>query len=446
MSNETPSGVEARLASVLELVKEQVRWEGAVGKMIEGGRRIESRYAEERERLRRNVRERAGRVRALVAEERERLALSVRRGQKAVQKKVAENVRFVDQLCFFLGVVNTWVTVALITLGSPLVVHWMLGWCAVMVALRVLNYSSLGWGYFVFDFCYASLLVLALFVYALPGHPRLFETVFLLSNGPVMLATLMWRNSLVFHSFDKMTSLLIHSAGPIATYHIRWVGGASYGVADADGPLCPSSARFQGDAALARELRRLGLRPDDAEAFCGMGAGEALLTSLAVYVIWNAFYLLKTQTAVLRVTSNVPVSRDESETTSFKYLANTSWAKFLSCVPRDHWEAFYVLYQLAYTLVTLLVALPMYRSQTYHTAAAAVVAACAVWFGATYYFEVFAKRAEGKYEKRRERAEELAAELLALSASPAASDLGSPRSGGSGEETGTGAGDKEKNS
>ena len=51
---------------------------------------------------------------------------------------------------------------------------------------------------------------------------NLFKVMFSFSNGPVLLAIILWRNSMVFHSVDKMTSLFIHSFPPLYSYTIRW--------------------------------------------------------------------------------------------------------------------------------------------------------------------------------------------------------------------------------
>ena len=42
---------------------------------------------------------------------------------------------------------------------------------------------------------------------------------YVLSMGVVMLAIVVWQNSLVFHSLDKLTSILIHSM-PGLTLHL----------------------------------------------------------------------------------------------------------------------------------------------------------------------------------------------------------------------------------
>ena len=48
-----------------------------------------------------------------------------------------------------------------------------------------------------------------------PFSTTLWKVSFVLSNGPVAWAIYMWKNSLVFHSLDKIISVLIHIMPPL---------------------------------------------------------------------------------------------------------------------------------------------------------------------------------------------------------------------------------------
>jgi hypothetical protein len=56
----------------------------------------------------------------------------------------------------------------------------------------------------------AANVLAAAHVWIAPQDPYLFEATFMLANGPVLWAVLAWRNSLVFHDGEKMTSVFIH--------------------------------------------------------------------------------------------------------------------------------------------------------------------------------------------------------------------------------------------
>ena len=53
--------------------------------------------------------------------------------------------------------------------------------------------------------------------------PTLFQVVFVLCNGPLATAIIMWHNSLVFHDWDKMTSVCIHLLPALVTFARRWL-------------------------------------------------------------------------------------------------------------------------------------------------------------------------------------------------------------------------------
>ena len=51
---------------------------------------------------------------------------------------------------------------------------------------------------------------------------------YILCMGPLMFAIIVWKNSLVFHSLDKLTSFFLHAFPPI-TIHLFRSGTDSQG-------------------------------------------------------------------------------------------------------------------------------------------------------------------------------------------------------------------------
>ena len=86
----------------------------------------------------------------------------------------------------------------------------------------VASYKRLKYHYFLIDFCYFVHLMAVLHVLLWPTNRRSFQVMFAAANGPIVFAILAWRNSLVFHSLDKTTSLLVHVFPPLVTYCMRW--------------------------------------------------------------------------------------------------------------------------------------------------------------------------------------------------------------------------------
>lgn len=58
--------------------------------------------------------------------------------------------------------------------------------------------------------CYFVNILDLLWLWVFPESTVLFICCYLLTMGPLGSAIITWRNSLVFHSVDKVTSLFIH--------------------------------------------------------------------------------------------------------------------------------------------------------------------------------------------------------------------------------------------
>lgn len=87
---------------------------------------------------------------------------------------------------------------------------------------RYQSYAQNGYHMYLFDFCYvANFLLLALLSVA-PKCQWLMVTVFVFSNGPLAAAIAAFRNSLVYHRVDMLTSLAIHAIPMTLSVHMRW--------------------------------------------------------------------------------------------------------------------------------------------------------------------------------------------------------------------------------
>jgi hypothetical protein len=99
-------------------------------------------------------------------------------------------------------------------------------YCSVMILLltsRVAHYYSYGWHYFITDFCYYANSILLYIMMFESKNEQLFKTAFLFSHGALGASVYIFRNSLVLHKIDMLTSLAIHLLPITATFHIRWV-------------------------------------------------------------------------------------------------------------------------------------------------------------------------------------------------------------------------------
>jgi hypothetical protein len=92
-----------------------------------------------------------------------------------------------------------------------------------LLPLRAYTYKKRAWHYFLFDLCYYSTILNFIYIWVFPSSPALFTACYCLSHGSLASAVITWRNSLVFHDSDKVTSLFIHIYAPFTFTVIRYV-------------------------------------------------------------------------------------------------------------------------------------------------------------------------------------------------------------------------------
>ena len=222
----------------------------------------------------------------------------------------------------------------------------------------------------------------------------LFEIVFVCSNGPLLFAILAWRNSLVFHSLDKVTTVFIHAFPPILTWAERWYG------------------RFRDEAGVCSSSRGLLQGWFDFSAFSAEDSAEAPPCSvdyatgfffpLLAYIVWQVVYLIKTE-----LVDGARLKQDPSIMTSSRWFIKARSGALYHLVlkmarrggmlgPEEHFDpesvsgkAVFVGSQFIYTVLCMSPVVFMYQSWWLHSIVLLAVLTNCVWNGAGYYFEVF---------------------------------------------------------
>lgn len=75
---------------------------------------------------------------------------------------------------------------------------------------------------YLFDFCYVANFLLLVLINFASKCQWLMITIFVFSNGPLAAAIAAFRNSLVYHRVDMLTSLAIHAVPLTISMHMRW--------------------------------------------------------------------------------------------------------------------------------------------------------------------------------------------------------------------------------
>ncbi|KAI8075055.1 hypothetical protein BC940DRAFT_287319 [Gongronella butleri] len=283
----------------------------------------------------------------------------------------AKTVRLRDKISFVVGVGNACVTPALTARQPAWIPTFYTVQSLYLLSLRFFIYKSRGWHYFIFDLCYFVNAMTLLFVWLFPHSRALFLATYTLTTGPVAWAIITWRNSLVFHSLDKVTSVFIHIFPALVTYVIRWLP-----------EIHPDTAAGQ----LVRDARFPAL------VDASMTFKETMVLSTAAYLVWQTLYYIF-----------IMVRRREKvesglRVTSYSWLLNDKAAK-KSLLQRvayafgPQYKAYmFMLIQLIYNILTSIPTYFLFKSFALHSAFLCVMFAASVWNGANYYIDVFSRR------------------------------------------------------
>ncbi|KAF8826666.1 hypothetical protein HHX47_DHR5000109 [Lentinula edodes] len=274
----------------------------------------------------------------------------------------SSSVRPPINVAYFILIAFRWVHIAYTVQGLYL------------LPLRAYIYKKRAWHYFLFDLCYYVTILNFIYIWFFPGSPALLVACYCLSHGSLASAVITWRNSLVFHDQDKVTSLFVHIYGPFSFTVIRHF----YPNADERFPAL-------------RELPHLNPL-------------HALLLSGGIYVLWQLLYW-----------KFVLVDRREKiesgqRTTSMSWMLNNKRGvigKALCSIPPNTRIPAFMFGQLIYSIVTELPAVfLLYDSPFWSGAFLIFIFSVSVWNGGGFYIEVFGRKFERELEAlRKELAE-----------------------------------------
>lgn len=110
-----------------------------------------------------------------------------------------------EKISFIAGVMNIFISGYLIGAHPESFYYWFTAQLCYFMPIRYYTYHKRGYHYFLADLCYFVNLLLVLSIWFVPRSKRLFISTYCLAYGNNAVAIAMWRNSMVFHSLDKVT-------------------------------------------------------------------------------------------------------------------------------------------------------------------------------------------------------------------------------------------------
>ncbi|KDR83510.1 hypothetical protein GALMADRAFT_55275 [Galerina marginata CBS 339.88] len=314
-----------------------------------------------------------------------KLKLSTRVTSLSASWQSAKVVRTREKVSFFFGVM-TLLFSALILGIAPQWVH--IAYTAIgsyLLPLRFYQYKKRAWHYFLFDLCYYVTILNFIYFWIFPSSPALFVACYCLSHGSLASAVITWRNSLVFHDQDKVTSLFIHIYAPFSFTVIRH--------------FYPNAEERFPALAAVQELN----------------PWRALMLSGAIYAIWQILYW-----KFLLVDRRAKIESGQ-RTTSFSFLLNDkrgAIGRMLSTVPPPYREASFMGGQFVYAILTEIPAVfLLYQSSFWSATFLLLIFGVSVWNGGGFYIEVFGRKFERELEALRKEIAESAARSSGTSGS-----------------------------
>lgn len=185
------------------------RWQTAINMQREKVRRQRERLRSSGQTARaRMVGELKRRVPATADEQlekyRRRMNQGVDRLSKQWNKTATVSVR--EKVSFIAAVLNIFFSGYIIGSCPEYFYLWFTAQVLYFAPIRYYTYHAKGYHYFLFDLCYFVNFLNMLSMWAFPSSKRLFIGTYCLTVGNNAAAIAMWRNSLVFHSLDKVVT------------------------------------------------------------------------------------------------------------------------------------------------------------------------------------------------------------------------------------------------
>lgn len=135
---------------------------------------------------------------------RRRMKEGVERLGKQWSKTATVTLR--EKVSFIAGVLNIFISGYILGSFPEYFYLWFTAQLVYFMPIRYYTYHAKGYHYFLADLCYFVNLLNMLSIWGFPGSKRLFLGTYCLTFGNNAAAIAMWRNSLVFHSMDKVVT------------------------------------------------------------------------------------------------------------------------------------------------------------------------------------------------------------------------------------------------
>ncbi|KIW71435.1 hypothetical protein PV04_03604 [Phialophora macrospora] len=281
-----------------------------------------------------------------------------------------------EKVSFITAVLNVFISGYLIGAAPQYFYWWYTIQLMYFMPIRAYTYHRKGYHYFLADLCYFVNLLDLLAIWAFPRSKRLLISAYCLAYGNNAVAIVMWRNSLVFHSMDKVVSLFIHIMPPVALHCIVHLSPDEYLL-----------KRFPAVYTIKYSLKG---SPEHYSLWA------MLVWATVPYAVWQLSYHFF---ITVRRKEKIAAGRPTSFTWLRKSYANTTIGKFVNSLPQYLQEPAFMAIQYSYAILTI-IPCPIWFWYRWASAGFLLtVFSWSVWNGANYYMDVFGKRFQKELEQ-----------------------------------------------
>ncbi|KAF2651633.1 hypothetical protein K491DRAFT_696318 [Lophiostoma macrostomum CBS 122681] len=280
-----------------------------------------------------------------------------------------------EKASFIAGVMNIFISGYLVG-GRP---EWFPAWYTVQLLyfmpIRFYTYHKKGYHYFLADLCYFVNLLAVLSIWVFPNSKRLFISTYCLAYGNNAIAIAMWRNSLVFHSMDKVVSLFIHIM-PCVMLHCLV-------------HLLPPETQQERYPAI------YNIRYSDPDSPQHYGLLDMIIWATVPYLVWQLSYHFG---ITVRRREKIAAGRPTSFTWLRKSYASTWIGKIVLSLPDFLQEPAFMLIQYSYACLTMIPCPIWFWSRWASGGFLAAVFMWSIYNGATYYIDHYGKKFQKELE------------------------------------------------
>lgn len=362
------------LALPARLDKLQLAWTAQMEKVKQQQTLLRSTGANAKDRAVREFRKRVPTADEQLEKYRKRMKQSVDHINKRWNDTASISAR--EKVSFISAVLNVFISGYLIGACPQYYYYWFTAQFCYFMPIRYVTYHRRGHHYFLADLCYFVNILTLLCIWVFPNSKRLLISAYCLAYGNNAVAIAMWRNSLVFHSLDKVTSLFIHVMPPVTLHCIVH--------------LTPKTMQMDRFPAVF-QIKYSSSGSPQHYTLLGM-----LIWATVPYAVWQVSYHFFIS---VRRAEQIAAGRPTSFTWLRKSYSKTWIGKFVLRQPEYLQEPTFMMIQYFYAILTILPC-PVWFYYRWPSAGFLLfVFTWSIWNGANFYMDIFGKRFQKELEQ-----------------------------------------------